>query len=100
MNKMIINILLIVALISLTGCVLTKGGWYPATVNDNGEKTEAHFEFKTYRILYPFKLEGLEFDPSTGMFKVINYDTDGGAESAKVIAEAVAAGVVKGIKGL
>ena len=51
--------------------------------------------FKRTAILYPFKLEAIEFDPTTGCVTILGYESDGGKENAKAIAEGVTSAILK-----
>ena len=51
------------------------------------------FEFNRWAVLYPFKTGGLEYDTSTGLITILDYNTDGGTATAGAIAEGVARGL-------
>jgi hypothetical protein len=52
-------------------------------------------QFKRTAFLYPFKLEAIECDPQTGLVTILGYDTDGGEEVAKAVAEGVTRALLK-----
>ena len=81
------TLILVCTLLLLGGCVRT-------TV----KAIDGNISVNRTAVLYPFKVEGLEYDPTNKIFSIRSYDTDGGSELAEGIAKGVAEGVAKGLK--
>jgi hypothetical protein len=85
-------IFVVLALLTLAFCMALSGCVRTVAKTPNG------IEFSRTAVLYPFKTGGVEYNPDTGSITILDYNTDGGTQTAEKMAEGFARGAIEGAK--